>query len=86
MGNAPVTDLTCDEEDNEHEINNGNKTVNIPPLPNNAVEFDIPMYKCQSQVLMRKIITLLKVKKCNLIQISLIVIYQLPQWLTIQVM
>ena len=52
------------------------ETVNIPPLPNNDVEFVIPD-KCQSQVLMKKIIKLLIVKNCNLTQILMIMVYQI---------
>ena len=42
MGNGPVTNAPLDEENNDNEINNGNETLNIPPHPNNDIEFDIP--------------------------------------------
>ena len=51
LGNEPARNVPLAEENNENEINNGNLTY--------------PMYKCWSSVLMKKIITLLIVKKCN---------------------
>ena len=43
------------------------------PPPSNDVEFEIPDVPYQFQVLMKKIVTLLRVKKCNLIQILMII-------------
>ena len=71
MGDEPVTNVPLDKRNRENEIITGNEAVNILSPSNNDVEFlTYPMYKCQCQVLMKKIIKPLIVRKCNLIQIQ----------------